>query len=192
MATTVFPVTDQTATVALFSALKNAADRGDPSVIVSVNAIGAIDTDRLQYTHVGAVSTTNTTFRNLTHCNIDEGQVFLVEISISVEDGTATSPGDYLDFKITVPTGVRATGIHFASYPSSDIMTADFIDTTTSQVFQARSSASSPEITENRIHLVITGESGGGQVDLQYAKQTNTYSNTFSDEDVKLIARRIL
>jgi len=192
MSVTVFPVTDQTATVSLFSALKSAVDRGSTDPLSSIDG-GLSDTERLQYDATTSGTKSDGTYTTLLSCQIDEGQAFLFEAFVLINDATTSSPGDELSYRISVDSGIAARGMYF---PKVGGLTAGAaahipINTTTSQVVFGRDAASPSQNIPAQFRFVAVGDTGGGEVKIEWAKTTTAFGNTFGVIRCYMIGKRI-
>jgi len=192
MSTTVFPLAGDTVTVAAWSDMIAAIDRGATDPLSSLDNTSE-DTARYQFDSNTSGNISNDTFVTLVSMQVDEGQVFLVDAFVSLSDSTTSSPGDSLDLRISAPTGARVTGISIAKSGGvgSGAIVDDFIDTTSTQVIQGKEAATPAQTVENRITMVVVGDTGGGEVALQWAKSANLYTNTFTTSYASMTARRI-
>ena len=189
MSTTVFPVTDQTATVALWSGMQNALDQGETDPLSSVD--GDTDKSQLQY-NVGGQLIDTDLFETCMTASVSAGEVWLFEYYIHATDSTTSSPGDDLDYRLSVPSGASATGINIARAGGTGAtnVDVDFIDTTGTQVISGRVGANPAQTLVTSGRFVLVTNASGGTVSIDAAKAANSYSNTFSTQGY-LIGRRI-
>lgn len=192
MSVTVFPVTDQTATVSLFSGLKSAVDRGSTDPLLSIDG-GSSDTDRLQYDATTSGTKSDGTYTTLLSCQIDEGQAFLFEAFVLINDATTSSPGDDLSYRISVDSGIVARGMYFPKVGGLAAGAAGHIpiNTTSSQVVYGRDAASPSQSIPAQFRFVAVGDTGGGEVKIEWAKTTTAYANTFGVVRCYMIGKRI-
>ena len=193
MATTIFPLADTTGTVARWAAMQTAIDRGDTDPLVSLDA-GSSDTARLQFDSSTSGTKIDDTFTELLSVQIDAGQVYLLEVFILMNDATTSSPSDDLNYRISVPSGAIARGIYYGKSGgiTTDSSLAVPIYTTINQTVVARSAASPSQSIPSYFRCVVVGDTGGGTVSIDWAKQSNTYANTFDIGYGYAMARRIL
>jgi len=194
MATTIFPIQDQTATTALFTSLKTAVDRGleDP-LTTSHFDNESYDGSKLKYTSIQGVLKQDATYTTLHSRTISEGDVFLFECQIAIQDFGTASPSDSLNYRISVDSGIVVRGFYLTK--SGDLADSYAqsvpIYTTSSQTVFGRIGTTTSDPILSVFRFVAVGDTGGGEVKIEWAKATNSYANTFNPSYTRMLGRRI-
>lgn len=194
MATTIFPIQDQTATTALFTSLKTAVDRGleDPLTPGGFDN-QSYDGTKLKYTSTTSGSKADATYTTLHSRTISEGDVFLFECQIAVQDLGTASPSDNLNYRITVDSGIVVRGFYLTKSGNLADSYAESVPiyTTSSQTVFGRIGTTTSDNILSVFRFVAVGDTGGGEVKIEWAKATNSYANTFGPSYSRMSGHRI-
>lgn len=191
MATTVFPVTDQSVTKASWDAMAAAINRGQESQIDAMS--DSASTDRLiwQSQTSGTASADNTTPRQwIPDITITLGKAFFLNLYLSIsETVTDGTNDDDLSIKITVPSGVRLIGtLETVSRTDSGAPTlvfhnSWFVNATGSTFTQALgvdTSNASPQNLSVIFSGVAVGDTATGAIEVDYLKSANAWSTEYT------------
>lgn len=187
MATTIFPVTDQIATVALFSALKSAADRGVTDPVVSIDLDQSSDRGFYTASFIPRTADDDINWREVVSFSVPLGQVHYVQLSIPIDEGSSAAPstGDGLSLRAVVDSGVtflyapwRITDPQNIGYAYSPIVRAS--GSVGSAGVITRSSATLVDNDPILIDGLIIGDTAAGSVTIEMRKSSDSTTNDYT------------
>ena len=109
MATTVFPQTDDTATVAGWAAMIAALDRGQADPLSGVGDVVNDSTNLVWSGSDSGIGLTTTGYQTFATLPVDQGTVWAGEVNIEIKRANnGGSASDNIAYAITVPAGVTA------------------------------------------------------------------------------------
>lgn len=193
MATTVFPQTDDIATVSAWANMIAALDRGDTDPLSGSTDI-AHDSDRLSFGGVQTATTTGVSdWQTMATLPVDEGMTFEGTLNadvVRVDNGGVG--GDPFQVRITAPTGVTVYGItfHQAAFVSAP---TQFQKIKVSGATTIVSNINALLFTSASIayYLVLVGDTGGGNVTVQFSKGSDLDADDYRVENARALMSRI-
>jgi hypothetical protein len=109
MATTVFPQTDDTATVAGWAAMIAALDRGQADPLSGSNDVTNDSTNLVWSGSSSGIALTTTGYQTFATLPVDQGTVWAGEVNIEIQRvNNGGSASDNIAYAITVPAGITA------------------------------------------------------------------------------------
>lgn len=185
MATTVFPLTDQIVTKALFDGAKNSIDEGSLDILTSIVGNQNYETDRKLLNQDNSdfvVSDSWSTSRN-SSIEVPIGTAWLCRVTAAMSDANITSPNDNLLFRVNCDTGVSCRGIAFTKPDGLTVsgVTTFYINVKgTTQSFFAKPATSPVSQTHTLImHLLLVGDTASGVFSIDNRKEFDSYGNAF-------------
>lgn len=193
MATTVFPQTDDSVTTAAWSSMIAAVDRGQADPLAN-SSDTAHDSARLSFG--GLVTATSTgigDWQTIATLPVDEGMAFEGTLNadvLRVDNGGAGS--DPLAVRITAPSGVTVYGVTFHQGDFTAAST-QFSPIKVSGATSNVSSINSGVFTSAAIafYLVVIGDAGGGNVTVEFSKNTDSDADDFTVANARAMLSRI-
>lgn len=184
MATTVFPLTDQIVTKALFDNAKNSIDEGSLDIFTSIRDTQNYETDRklLNQDEVDLVSNDSWSNRD-SSIQVPIGTAWLCRVTAVLQDVNMTSPDDDLLLRVNCDTGVSCRGIAFTKpdgLPASGVTTTYINVTGTTQSFFGKPAIN--PVSQNHtliMHLLIVGDTASGVFSIDNRKEFDLYGNAF-------------
>lgn len=174
MATTVFPQTDDSVTVAGWAAMIAALDRGDADPLDNQFDVTNDSTNLVWSGANDPVILTNTTYQTFATLPVDQGTVWAGEVNIEIErDDNGGSASDNINYAITVPAGITAFAwaVCFANAGTSNgRMDGGVYTGVTDDAFTITTGGIPAANFTTRIYLVLTGDTASGDVLIRLAK----------------------
>ena len=196
MATTVFPKTDDTVTVAAWSAMIAALDRGAVDALNNApTPETGYDSARLSFDYKDTASITNDTLQDIASVNIDKGQCYAGTFNCEIENNARSNDENFV-CAITVPTGIRAYIYGHCLWGFGNVIINDLAlektGVTDDNILAIQFSAFAGEVQSLRLTLVLFGESASGTTKIQMAKSGNSYpAESYEITKSRLSLRRI-
>lgn len=200
MATTVFPVTDQTATKALWDAMASAIDRGETDPVSSIS--GTEDTDRLQYygTDNAGGTDSDVDFHEIASLNVDLGQVFYFEAFLAIDEVNSAAPiaGDSMNFRVRLTSGLNLRLVYWqVQDPQTNpgniaVFLTEQTSTSVSRGMFTRSNADVVAGDPMVLSGLLFGDTASGTMSIDIVKAADTTSNEFEPSPaITIVGRRI-
>jgi len=201
MSTTVFPVTDQTATAALWQSMASTLDRGSVDGLTDHDS--AYDGDKLQWdSDDDQVGLSALSARGGISVNIGLGECIFFEGAVSIigtDDTPTPDPGDSIDIRFTPSSGVNIYGAN-ASHASANSTRpvcrwfkgeGSFVD---SYLAGASSTGTTSRFNETAglFWFIAYGATAGGTITVEWIEGSDDHSD---DNDVgirHIVGRRII
>tara|TARA_R110000868_G_scaffold109392_1_gene297553 strand:- start:41 stop:637 length:597 start_codon:yes stop_codon:yes gene_type:complete len=197
MSTVVTPIADQVSTVANWAAMVAAIDRGYPDPLSQF--ADTHDSERLQYAGIsGSSNVPDTNFVNVMTLNVDLGQTFFYDGSITIYNTVGSSPyaPDDLGLRITASSGVKAVGLLFTSSWDAPVTNPSipFALSGSNSSFAVMSTGSGSIVTTTPFFLsfVGIGDTASGTITLELAKVTDLRADEWAASYSFLLGARIL
>ena len=178
MATTVFPQTDDSVTVAGWAAMIAALDRGQADPLSGVGDVANDSTNFVWSGSDSGIALTDTTYQTFATLPVDQGTVWAGEVNIEIARvNNGGSASDSINYAITVPAGITAYAwaVCYADPSTSNGRIAGGVYTgvTNSGITSTSGGIPSANFT-TRIYLVLTGDTASGDVLIRLQKSSDS------------------
>lgn len=174
MATTVFPQTDDSVTVAGWAAMIAALDRGDADPLDNQTDVANDSTNLLWSGSDSGLTLSTTSYQTFATLSVDQGTVWAGEVNIEIErDNNGGSASDNINYAITVPAGITAFAWAICSASpgtSNGRMDGGAHTGVTDDAFTITTGGIPAANFTTRIYLVLTGDTASGDVLIRLAK----------------------
>lgn len=178
MATTVFPQTDDSVTVAGWAAMIAALDRGQADPLGGVGDVTNDTTNLVWSGSDSGLALTDTTRQTFATLPVDKGTSWAGEVNIEiarVDNGGSAS--DDINFDITVPSGITAyvwtIGLVTASTANGRVSSGLYTGVTDDTFFVTSGGVPLNNFT-TRIYVLLTGDTASGDVLIRLQKASDS------------------
>jgi len=198
MSVTIFPETDDIATVAAWQAMAALINRGADDPLTGFN--DSHDSTRLQFQ--GFTSNTGTTtsdsdYVTVMSVEINIGESWYYEGWLTFNEVDSADKGDSLNIRVTAPSGCDLQGSTFQpvgeNFPAN--LGGSYINLSGSsqhvQVYTALGGSEAVDVPV-KIAFFAVGTSGSGSITIEIVKATDVHANDFLASTRYLLGRRIM
>ena len=174
MATTVFPQTDDSVTVAGWAAMIAALDRGQADPLSGVGDVANDSTNLVWSGSDSGFTLADTTYQTFATLPVDQGTVWAGEVNIEIARvNNGGSASDSINYGITVPAGITAyvwlIYVKIAGGSSGRVEGGVYTGVTNQNIGQTSGSIPDGNFA-TRIYLVLTGDTASGDVLIRLQK----------------------
>ena len=184
MATTVFPQTDDSVTVAGWAAMIAALDRGQADPLSGVGDVANDSANLVWSGSDSGIALTDATYQTFATLPVDQGTVWAGEVNIEIQRANnGGSASDNIDYAITVPAGVIAYAYVICPGQlgtANGRIDGNVYTSVTDTVITFTTGAIPDWDFVSRYYLVLVGDTAAGDVLIRLRKQTDADADNWN------------